>query len=133
MWLYEGRPFTDEQIGDNKAFVYEIKNLITGRLYIGKKLFTKSKIRQVNKKKKKTRVSSDWQDYYGSNAQLQADVETHGKHNFWRVILHLCKTKGEASYREAKLQFDRDVLLDDNYYNQWIQVKVTSVHVKGLK
>ena len=70
MWFYDGLEFTDEMIGDNVGFVYMIINHSNNKKYIGKKLFTKSKSYQKNKKKRKTRVSSDWLNYYGSNKEL---------------------------------------------------------------
>jgi hypothetical protein len=60
---------------------------------------------------------------------LKEDVETAGKANFQREILHLCKTKSECSYLEAKEQIDREVLLSDDYYNSWISLKVTKKHL----
>ena len=53
-----------------------------------------------------------------------------GHENFQRKILHLCKTKGECSYLEAKEQFNRSVLESDEYYNTWIMVRVRKSHIK---
>ena len=50
MWLYQGKSFTEEMIGDNVGFVYLITNHSSGKSYVGKKLFTKSKSYQKNKK-----------------------------------------------------------------------------------
>ena len=52
---------------------------------------------------------------------------------FKREILHLCKSKSEMSYLELKEQMDREVLLNDEYYNGIIQVKIHRAHVKTLK
>ena len=60
-WLYNNNDFTEEQIGDNYGFVYLITNLKTGKKYIGKKFFYSSKTKVVKGKKKKHKVSSDWQ------------------------------------------------------------------------
>ena len=51
MWLYNRIEFTENMIGDNVGFVYLITNTTNGKQYIGKKLFTKSKTYQKNKKK----------------------------------------------------------------------------------
>ncbi len=67
--------FTEEHIGEAFGFVYMITHLKTGRKYIGKKFFTKSKTRQVKGKKKRSRVSSDWMTYWGSNKKLQEEVK----------------------------------------------------------
>jgi hypothetical protein len=52
--------------------------------------------------------------------------------DFRREILEFCKAKGELSYIEAKWQFTKEVLLTDDYYNEFIGVKIHSAHVKNL-
>lgn len=128
-WVYQGRPFTEDDIGDSYGFIYEIVNLTNNRRYIGKKFFTKAKTKQVNGKKKKTRVSSDWQTYWSSSDELKADVKSLGGENFTRTILHLCKTRSECSYRETKEIFSRDALLKEDYYNSWVSCKIHKAHV----
>ena len=130
-WKYNNEDFTEDLIGDNYGFVYEIINLTNKRKYIGKKFFYFAKTKQVKGKKKKVKVASDWQTYYGSNAELQNDVILHGKENFSRQILHLCKSKGECGYLEAKEQFVRGVMESNDYYNTWIMVRVRKSHIKG--
>ena len=58
----------------------------------------------------RSKVDSDWRDYYGSSDELSKDVTTLGKENFTREILHYCTSKAHTSYLEAKEQFDRKVL-----------------------
>jgi conjugal transfer/entry exclusion protein len=115
------------------GFVYLITNNLTGRKYIGKKLakFSKTTYRTVKqkngiKKKKRIRskIDSDWQQYYGSSAELTADIEQLGTHNFTREILYYCASKSECSYIEAREQFSRRVLESQDYYNGHIQVRV---------
>jgi hypothetical protein len=119
-WLYQGDIFTLEVAGEAAAFVYLITNLIVGRKYIGQKLLTKAKTFQKNGKKKKTRVESDWESYWGSNKDLQADVEKLGEGNFKREIIYLAANKAEANYVELKEQITHDVLLRPDYYNKFI-------------
>ena len=130
-WVYQGRPFTEDDIGDSYGFIYEIVNLTNNRRYIGKKFFTKAKTKQVNGKKKKTRVSSDWEKYWSSSEELKADVKSLGEENFTRTILYLCKTRSECSYRETKEIFNRDALLKEEYYNSWVSCKIHKAHVFG--
>ena len=137
-WLYENTQI--EQLPkDCVGFVYLITNNTTGKKYIGKKLakFSRTTYRTVklkngNKKKKKIRskVDSDWQTYYGSNTELNKDIERLGAGNFTREILYYCKSKAECSYIEAREQFNHRVLESDDWYNGHIQVRVHGSHIK---
>ena len=131
-WKYNNIDFTEDMIGENYGFVYKITNLTNGKKYIGKKFFYSSKTKQVKGKKKRFKVSSDWQTYYGSNEELKKDVIIHGKELFEREIIHLCLSKGAAGYLEAKEQFVNSVLESDEYYNTWIMVRVRKSHLKGI-
>jgi len=120
------------------GFVYEITNTSNGRKYIGKKLSKFSKttykvVKQKNgiKKKKKIRskVDSDWQEYYGSNIELNKDVELLGQDIFKREILYYCNSKAVCSYIEAREQFQRKVLESSDYYNGQISVRVHGSHI----
>jgi len=130
-WKYNGKDFTEDLVGNNYGFVYQITNLTNGRKYIGKKFFYSAKTKQVKGKKKKYKASSNWQTYYGSSDNLTKDVLQLGYESFNREILHLCLTKGECGYLEAKEQFRNNVLETDNYYNSWIMVRVRKDHIKG--
>ena len=134
MWYYESKEY-DETPEEYQGFVYLITELDTGKKYIGKKNFWRPKVLPKNSKRNRrvrTRVESDWRKYFGSNKEVQALVESNGIENYRRDILRLCKTKGEMSYYEAKLQFDHDVLLRDDYYNEFIGCKIHSKHIRGL-
>jgi hypothetical protein len=137
-WTYQGQVI-NELPEDCVGFVYCITNISSGRQYIGKKLakFSKTtyktvKLKNGTKKKKKIRskIDSDWQEYYGSSPNLTADINNLGKENFSREILYYCKSKAETSYIEAREQFDRKVLESDEYYNGHIQVRVHGSHIK---
>jgi len=130
-WKYNGKDFTEDLVGNNYGFVYQITNLTNGRKYIGKKFFYSAKTKQVKGKKKRYKASSNWQTYYGSSDNLTKDVLQLGYESFNREILHLCLTKGECGYLEAKEQFRNNVLETDNYYNSWIMVRVRKDHIKG--
>jgi hypothetical protein len=135
MWYYENVEFTSEMIEDCVGFVYVISELSSSKKYVGKKLFkSKRKLPPLKGKTRKRTVikESDWMDYYGSSDEVKALVETLGASNFHREILHLCMSKGEMSYLEAKEQFDRDVLLSSEYYNGIINCKIHRNHVKRL-
>ena len=109
------------------GFVYEITNIINGRKYIGKKLAKFKRSRRPlkgRKNKRRYKVESDWQHYYGSSDQLLADLERIGKDKFKREILFYCKNKAELNYIEAREQFARKVLESNDYYNGHIRVRV---------
>jgi hypothetical protein len=136
-WMYEGKNI-ESLPEDCVGFVYLITNNLTGRKYIGKKLakFSKTtqqtvKLKNGTKKKKKIRskVDSDWRDYYGSSPELTKDVESQGKDNFKREILYYCGSKSECSYIEAREQFNRKVLESADYYNGQISVRVHGSHI----
>jgi len=135
-WMFNGVKFTSEHIEDNYGFVYQITDLSNNKKYIGKKFFwNKKKLAPLKGKKNKRNkiVESDWQDYFGSNEEIKQIVEQAGHQRFQREILVLCKSKGECSYVEAKLQFEREVLLKDDFYNSFIGVKLHRNHVKTLR
>jgi hypothetical protein len=133
-WQYEGDDYIPETIDPkvHYGFVYEITNLANGKKYIGKKLFWSTKYFQKNLKRKRKKVESDWRSYYGSSELLTEDVKHLGNERFSRTILRLCATRSECSYFEAKYQFDRNVLTDQNYYNRWIMVKVRRAHLTKI-
>ena len=117
-WIYENNE-VDEVPEGFYGFIYLITNKQTGKKYIGRKFFTAAKTRQVNKKKKKFRVESDWKDYYGSSQELLDDIELLGKENFERQIIRLCKTLGETKYWEVKYQFMYSVLEEKLPNGEW--------------
>ena len=131
-WIYKDKDFTEQDIGDNYGFVYVITHLTTGKKYICKKFFYSIRTKVIKGKRKKVKSFSDWLTYYGSNAELQNDVQKHGTQSFKREIIHLCKSKGECGYLEAKEQFERCVLESEDYYNAWIMVKVRKTHIKAF-
>lgn len=130
-WYYDSVPYIDS--GEYYGYVYLIENLITSRKYIGRKYFTAAGYRQVKGKRKKIRKSSDWETYYGSNEKLKAEVAEIGEQNFRRTILHLCKTKSECSYLETFEIFSRQALINEIYYNEWVQCKIRRAHLKSLQ
>ena len=138
-WYYADQ-LVEELPEECVGFVYLITNTVSGRKYIGKKLakFAKTsykvvKLKNGTKKKKKIRskIDSDWQTYYGSNDQLNKDVEQLGNDNFKREILFYCSSKAECSYIEAREQFNHRVLETDEWYNGQIVCRIHGSHIKN--
>jgi hypothetical protein len=128
-WRYEGNVVDSEIIDEYIGFVYLITNVSSQKKYIGKKLLKKTKTRQVKGKKKRTKVESDWKDYYGSNKELLEELALIGKHNYSREILRLCKSKGECNYWEAKYQFIEGVLEGEMWYKATYHKNETCNHI----
>ena len=137
-WTYQGTVI-EELPEECVGYVYIITCIPTGRKYIGKKLskFSKTtyktvKLKNGTKKRKriKSKIDSDWKEYWGSSPNLQADIEQLGKENFTREILHYCGSKAETSYIEAQEQFERKVLESDDYYNGIINCRIHGSHIR---
>ena len=120
-WLYQGKPFTTDDIGNLFGFVYRITNLQSGKQYIGRKYFWQK--RKPKGGKRRVTSESDWKRYYGSSADLKRDIREIGKDSFRREIISLHETLGKVNYEETKQLFLHNVLmeeLDDGtpmYYN----------------
>ena len=120
-WIYEGSPFTSDDIGDYYGFVYRITNTINEKSYIGRKYFVQK--RKPKGGKRRVTSESDWKRYFGSSDELKQDIKRIGRSSFRREILSLHTTLGKVNYEETKQLFIHNVLmeaLDDGtpkYYN----------------
>jgi len=112
------------------GFIYIITNNVNGRKYVGKKqILTKLK-RKPLKGKVNRRISikeTDWKTYTGSSKELNEDMIKYGKSNFSFEILRFCDNKSQMAYFEAKEQFDREVLIKEEYYNGIINLRLGKV------
>jgi len=120
-WIYKGRPFTSDDIGDYYGFVYRITNTTNEKSYIGRKYFVQK--RKPRGGKRRVTSESDWKRYFGSSDELKQDIKRIGRNFFRREILSLHTTLGKVNYEETKQLFIHNVLmeaLDDGtpkYYN----------------
>lgn len=109
------------------GFIYEITNLTNNRKYIGKKQCLSVKKRAPLKGKTKKRhqiVETDWKTYTSSSNELNSDIDRLGIESFSFKILKWCSSKWELSYNEARLQFEKEVLLSNEYYNGIINLRI---------
>jgi hypothetical protein len=121
--LNEGVILTPETFG----FIYEIECVPIGKKYIGKKQMVsrhKKKPLKGNKRKRIEYKESDWKTYSSSSSELVSDINCFGKDKFKFTIIKTCSCKWELAYFEAKLQFERDVLFSQNYYNGIINLRI---------
>jgi len=119
-WLYQGKPFTSDDINDLFGFVYRITNLSSGKQYIGRKYFYQK--RKPKGGKRRVTSESDWKKYYGSSAELKQDIKSLGKENFRREIISVHLTLGKVNYEETRQLFLNNVLTEHvdglpKYYN----------------
>ena len=126
-WIYNDNPITEIPL-NAIGFVYLIHNTQNNKKYIGKKLFHSTKTIQKNNKKKKIKIESNWKLYNGSNQNLLNDIQINNP-TLEKYILYLCYSKSQCSYLEALEQFKYNVILSDEYYNDWISVKITRKHM----
>lgn len=131
MWEYRGKiinkleDFPEGIFG----FIYIIKNLKTGKFYIGKKQIMSKTKKKLGKKelaalpiqrgkkpsKKLVIKESDWINYWGSNKLLLEDIKILGQHNFKKEILIICPNKKLLTYWEVSMQCKNDVLTSNSY------------------
>lgn len=133
-WQYQGNPFTNAP-EEYQGFVYCITNTSNGRKYIGKKnlwSILKRKPLKGKSNRRHSRIETDWQGYYGSSKTLTQDIEKLEPHTITREILRLCANKTEMAYWETKLQFDLNVLMDSQYYNEFISCRINSTGLRSL-
>ena len=121
-WTYQGTTFTSNDINSFFGYVYRITNLQSGKQYIGRKYFTQRRKPRSGKGKRRVTSESDWKNYYGSSAELKADVKALGKSLFRREIISLHTTKGQVNYEETRQLFLNNVLTEHingtpAYYN----------------
>ena len=109
-WLYEGKPFTSDDIGDFFGFVYCITNIQSGKRYIGRKYFQQK--RKPRGGKRRVTSESDWKRYYGSSDELKSDRKVFGNEIFKREIISLHKTKGKVNFEETRQLFLNNVLTE---------------------
>lgn len=121
--LEENVVLTDDMFG----FIYEITNKTTNKKYIGKKQCLSRIKRKPLKGKKRNRIDfkeSDWKSYTSSSNDLNEDIKKYGKENFTFKILRICDSKWSLAYFEIREQLNKNVLLDENYYNGIINVRI---------
>lgn len=125
---------TEADIERSAGFVYEIVEIATQRKYIGRK-FTQAKIRG------KLRPST-WRRYWGSSADLTAEIKAKGYQAFRRTILSIQPTRSLTIFAETEELFVRRVLTaklpngEPEFWNRsilgrWFAQTMQSMETKG--
>lgn len=131
MWKYQNK--TIENIEDfpegTFGFVYRIKNLINGKIYIGKKQILSKINKKLGKKEKallptqrgrkvtkKLVISeSNWLTYWGSCKPLLEEIKILGEDKFLKEIIIFCNSKKLLNFYEVYYQMKEDVILKESY------------------
>lgn len=125
-WLYKGKPLEETDIPEKSVgFIYLIRQLSTGKKYIGRKLLTSAATKTVNGKRKKVRKESDWKDYWSSSPQIKQWIEeAGGTQDFTKEILSFVSSKGMLVYAEEMSIYHVGALESDDWLNNNIRSKV---------
>ena len=118
------------------GFIYKIRNIKTGKFYIGRKsLFsnTKKKLTKAEialqsgpGRKPTSKIvtkESNWLDYWGSNKTILEEIKQNGTDDFRKEILKFCFNKKQLTYWELHYQCTEGVLTSDKSYNDNILAK----------
>tara|TARA_B100001094_G_C17899098_1_gene655534 strand:+ start:213 stop:659 length:447 start_codon:yes stop_codon:yes gene_type:complete len=119
-WLYKEQILEEAPEGAF-GFVYLITNNKSGKMYIGRKYFGKTRRvkKKGSKRRKVIRKDSDWRTYIGSSKTLQESINKN-KNNFKFEILAFGKTKGQVNYIEENLHHKFHVSVSEEFYNDCI-------------
>jgi hypothetical protein len=114
------------------GFVYKIKHIPTGKVYIGRKILQNTTKVKLGKKElkelegivgrrpvyKMAVKESNWKTYWGSNKYMKELYKTEPKENFDRQIIICAPTKKLLTYYELKYQVLYEVLeKPDEFFN----------------
>ena len=89
-----------EEVDFMYGFIYETTNLINGKKYIGKRVYTKG-----------------WENYLGSGVLLKLAIEKYGKENFKRIILKECPDSATLEQEEKYYISLYNAVSNPAYYN----------------
>jgi len=99
----------------DEGFIYLVKELKTGRYYVGKKnVYSK---RTPKGMKNKKRVESNWRTYTTSSVVLSKKIKK-APENYSFYILSVCGNKSSLSYDEMKYMMKYDALINELSYNE---------------
>ena len=100
-----------------QGFIYGIRRVSTGQIYIGKKNFRKeSKIKKIHG------TQSDWREYTSSSENVNKLIEVFGMEDFRFYVLEQYYTKGGLGWAETWSQCHAEIAQDHvRYLNRLIE------------
>lgn len=124
-WLFNGKILEESEIPKKAVgFIYLLVYKPTNQLYIGRKLLTKAHRRQQNKKIIRSRVESDWKDYWSSSPEIKSIIESEGgNQSFTREVLMFADTRGQLNYLEERFLHSVGALESGKWLNSNIRSK----------
>ena len=109
------------------GFVYEIKELGTGKIYVGCKRFWNKVRRKPLKGRRNKRnclVESDWRSYNSSSRVMQDNIKNNPG-NYAKTIIRICDSQTELKCWEAFTQLGYYVIDDwDKLFNEVINLRM---------
>ena len=125
VWQYKDRVLLDDDVPEKAAgFIYLITYLPTGKKYIGRKLLTKAHRRQKNNKIIRSRVESDWREYWSSSPEILGMIMEEGTDNFVREVLLFAPNKAILNYLEEKFLYCVGAMESECWFNSNIRSKM---------
>ncbi len=130
-WMFRGEPFVSGMEEGYEGFVYLI-TMPDGKKYIGKKFFTG--MRKQKGKKRRSKVTSNWETYFSSSETINNYVKEHGAEGIKREILSLHTLKRDVNFCEVMYQFQLNVLdaMDENGNRLYINENIQGKYFPGL-
>ena len=132
-WIYHGKEVgsIDDLPENSLGFIYIIRQISSGKYYIGKKLLSKAATKTVKGVKKKIRKESDWMDYWSSSPQILEWIhDASGTGDFTKEILVCVSSRGMLVYGEELALYMVGALESNLWINRNIRSKVYSSWVK---
>lgn len=109
-WCFDGAMAMDYEFG----FVYAIRNLYSGRSYIGKKQY-------YSTGKVTFGFHTNWREYISSSKELAAEINSLGKDAFEFIVLDQYYSSGSLTFAEVwSIMHVEAMYYRDKWYNRQI-------------
>lgn len=140
-WVWQEKCL-DADLEGYEGFVYKITCIhpqYHNWVYIGKKSFLHKKTKRIGKRViaatktrkrvERTKVSSQWQNYWGSSRELLEVINTIGKEWFTREVLDFGINKSDLSLKEVEYMIAFNILRIKESWNNWCSCRIYKKHI----